>query len=380
MITLTVAQFALPAAAACFLGYRIACFARAPAAMKRNYPLAWKARSRWKWLTKACGLVLADGHQTVIERKVIGPRLVSGERVKKPRQKTRTAGVKIRPTIHGIEARVKTVPTVSREQFEKQSQHIADYWRCGRVAVTQPKPGRLLIRGLRTDPLELGLAIGDAPAGTYDGTDLTRVYIGRDEFGSHRYLRMAGNTALTAAGLPGSGKSSMASSLALQWCPTPLVQFAACDGKDSFDWEPWRGRAWRVTGGDRQECADLLLDTVSLMKRRLRLVQDITGKRNAWNAPITEAMPIHVTILDECQRFLDLAAVKGDKDAEKLVQQCNALTQEIVRLGRSVLMVVVLLTQKATTDSMPSQIRDNAGLSHGVRAQDHRRRCGRVRQ
>ena len=69
-----------------------------------------------------------------------------------------------------------------------------------------------------------------------------------------------------------------------------------------------------------------LLETVSLMKRRLRLVQDITGKRNAWNAPITEAMPIHVTILDECQRFLDLAAVKGDKDAEKLVQECNALS------------------------------------------------------
>ena len=135
--------------------------------------------------------------------------------------------MKIRPTVYGIEARVKTVPTIGREQFEKQSQHIADYWRCARVTVTQPNPAGCH-PGAAHRPPRAGPGHRRRPAGTYDGTDLTRVYIGRDEFGSHRYLRMAGNTALTAAGLPGSGKSSMASSLACNGarrrsCSSPLA-------------------------------------------------------------------------------------------------------------------------------------------------------------
>ena len=68
-------------------------------------------------------------------------------------------------------------------------------------------------------------------------------------------------------------------------------------------------------------------------------------------------------MLDECQRFLDATVAKRDKDLERLILQIQGMAGDIVRQGRSVLMFLILATQKATTDSMPSQIRDNAALS-----------------
>jgi hypothetical protein len=108
------------------------------------------------------------------------------------------------------------------------------------------------------------------------------------------------------------------------------------------------------------------------MRRRLRCVQNATGARNAWQRGPTLDFPLLVMIMDECQHFLDLAAVKGDRAAEPLVRRCVALSAELVRKGRSVLMVSMFLTQKPTTDSVPSAIRDNAGisLSFGVKTID----------
>ena len=70
-----------------------------------------------------------------------------------------------------------------------------------------------------------------------------------------------------------------------------------------------------------------------------------------------------MTILDECQSYLDLTAVKGDKQLEPKVRRCIFLTSSLIRRGRSVMMLTVPATQKPTTDSLPSSIRDNCPIS-----------------
>ncbi len=43
------------------------------------------------------------------------------------------------------------------------------------------------------------------------------------------------------------------------------------------------------------------------MRRRLRSITDLCGQRNAWNAGgPTEDLPLLVTVIDECQTYLDL--------------------------------------------------------------------------
>lgn len=316
----------------------------------RNLPRAVWVAVRWRWLCRNTGLAKPDKHAKDRDRR----------RVLRPR-------ARIWPDAHGVVARVKTCPGAGRAEFELAAEHIGNYWKAARVSVSQPKPGRLVVRGLRTDPLLTPLAVADVPAGVYSGADLTRAYVGRDESGGHRWMQVKDNTAATFAGMPGSGKSVGINGLLMQWAPSPACQFGTADGKapaDAGDYEVWRPRAWRSIGDSREACADMLSDACRIMRERLGCVEEITGYRNAWHAGPTVGFSLFGLVLDEAQRYLDLSAVKGrDKEAEKLVLACQTMAGDFARMGRSVLCFLVLATQKATTDSLPSQIRDNAALS-----------------
>jgi S-DNA-T family DNA segregation ATPase FtsK/SpoIIIE len=74
-------------------------------------------------------------------------------------------------------------------------------------------------------------------------------------------------------------------------------------------------------------------------------------------------LPLLVTVLDECQTYLDLAQHRGDRALEGLARRCIALTGELIRKGRSVLCLTILATQKTTGDSIPTSLRDNSGLA-----------------
>jgi hypothetical protein len=92
-------------------------------------------------------------------------------------------------------------------------------------------------------------------------------------------------------------------------------------------------------------------------------VAELTGSRNAWHQGPVDDFPLFGIVLDECQRYLDATVAKRDKELEKLIMQIQQMAGDIVRQGRSVLMFLVLATQRATVDSIPGQIRDNAALS-----------------
>lgn len=311
----------------------------------RNVPRALWAAARWHHLTRNLGLAYPDRHR---KGKVRRPRTV------------------ILPSAHGITARVRTVPGVGRAEVEKVADDIANAWRVPRVSIAQPRSGHLVVRGLRRDPLLEHLSLRDTPAGAYAGRDLTRLYVGRDESGQHRWMQVRDNTAVTVAGQPGAGKSVAVNGLLLQWAPSPAVQFGTADGKspvDGGDYEVWRPRAWRTCSDSREDTADMLSDACKIMRERLGRVADLTGSRNGWHQGPTPDFPLLGLVLDECQRYLDVTVARRDKNLEKLILSIQQMTGDIVRQGRSVLMFLVLATQRATVDSIPGQIRDNAALS-----------------
>ena len=329
-------------------------FGRATPAARRNYPRAWLARARWRWLMRNLGLARVDQHA---RDKAAAP----GGKSRRP--PIHHPKVRLRADHYGLVARVKTVPGSGRAEFEKAAEHIANEWRCTRVQVSQPRSGRLVIRGLRIDPLAAKFGPEGAPPGTYEHPEVTRPYLGLSEFAEHRYLSLPGQTGIVIGGLPGRGKSSLIGSLLCQWAPSPVVQFAGADGKGSADMDDWHSRMWLHCDDDLEAAVSLLEDCHALMRARLGCVVQATGAKNSWHVGPTEEWPLVVVILDECQQYLDVLSYKGDKEREALSRRCVALTAELIRKGRSAMLVTILATQKPTTDSIPSTCSANAGIS-----------------
>jgi len=98
----------------------------------------------------------------------------------------------------------------------------------------------------------------------------------------------------------------------------------------------------------------------------------VTGHRNGWAAGPSPDFPLLVWVLDECQTFLDVASMKGDAGREALARRAVRLAAEIIRKSGATMMVGFLLTQKPTSDSLPTAIRDNCalGVSFGLKTAD----------
>lgn len=368
-------------------------FAWMPRAAKRNYPAACWARFRWRWLCRNLGLAYLDEHRKAVKPIPMGTSVTVRRRGRDHRQRLRYPRARFKADAFGVVATVRTIPKVGRPEFEKAAaDHIPNAWRCHRVQVSQPKPGRLIVRGLRRDPLTLPLSMADAPPGVYGGIfdnvqdrRLTRgnagktgynvpgfrLYLGRDEWGTDRWLPLSGITGITVGGLPGYGKTAFINSLLCQLAGLP-VQLVLIDGKGGGDYTDWQQRAWITTGDELPAAAAGFEDAHSLMRSRFGTVLEQTGHRNAWHRGPTDAFPLVLTIVDECHTFFDLDAVKGQKDAETQVRTCRSLGGQLVKKGRSVLMLTVFITQKQTSDAIPTAIRDNCGigLSFAVKTRD----------
>jgi DNA segregation ATPase FtsK/SpoIIIE, S-DNA-T family len=356
-------------------GYGVVRFVLLPRSAKRHYPAALWARIRWRWLAHNLGLAYMDRHRQAVRRPHFGTSVkVHGNDPEQP-ARLRFPRARFRPDEFGIVATVKTVPGVDRAAFEDEAVHIANSWRCHRVQVHQAKPGRLTIRGLRTDPLTLPYPAADAPAGVYgdsSGRGPLRLYLGRDEWSAHRSFPLAGTAGITVGGLPDYGKTSMVLSWLAQLAGLGCVQFVFIDGKGGGDYADWAGRAWLFTGDDLPSAAAAFEDVHALMRSRLASVASPGQTRNRWHTGPTPAWPLIVTVIDECHTFLALDDVKGDHQAERHVRTCRALAGQLVRKGRSVLFLTILVTQKQTSDAIPTAIRDNCrlGVSFAARTRD----------
>jgi S-DNA-T family DNA segregation ATPase FtsK/SpoIIIE len=345
---ITLGGWAIAVLIAARLAFGLVRFARLPRAAKRNYPAALWARFRWRWLARNLNLAFVDKHGRMV-------KVVKGNGDLAP--VVRFPKARFRADEFGIIARVKTIPGVGRVQLEKNAAHIADAWRCVRVQVSQQKPGRVVVRGLRTDPLLVPLSAAAYVSGTHI-VSTQRLHIGRDEWGQDRFLPLRGVTGITVGGLPGYGKTSLVNSWLCQLAGSPAVQFVIIDGKGAAEYDDWRDRSWIYTGDELPAAASALEDVHSLMRSRFS-----TRSRGAWSVGPTAEFPMVVTVIDEAHSFYDLDAVKGDRQAEAHVRACRALTAQLVKKGRVALMLTIVMTQKQTGDAVPTTIRDNCPLA-----------------
>jgi S-DNA-T family DNA segregation ATPase FtsK/SpoIIIE len=338
------ALVAVLAVAGARLAVAIVRFAMLPrSAYPHYFPARWH-RLRWHRLARNLGLAYVDHHLGGLDSrrpaKVVYPK------------------VRFLPDPFGWVVRTKLIPNVSRPEFEKAAEHLANAWSCHRVGITQPEPGRLLVRAMRRDPLAEPLASSVLPV--FDGR---RLVLGRDEWGQLRTVSLANLSGSVVGGNPGRGKTIFASSMAAQFAPNPATQWFVLDGKGGGDWSGWADRAISYAGDDVAAAAGLLEDAHARMVARLATVAKDLGTRNAWRIGPTVSYPLLWVVVDECHQFLDIESAKAlGKDAERHVRVCRMLLGQLLRKGRSVMVHTTLVAQKATSTSIPTDIRDLAGL------------------
>lgn len=173
---------------------------------------------------------------------------------------------------------------------------------------------------------------------------------------------------IVMGGVPGSGKSAGSTVITYPLLKSAKASVYVFDGKGGLDWS-WAQHAASLYNND----CDLDLETATEQLESLaeRCVNDLKEHPwsdvdpDFWHAGASALHPFHLVVIDECQTLFDITG--RSKEDKALVERCKRAVAIIVRKGRSAGWCVMLLTQKPTADSIPTNIRDNCVVRFGLR-------------
>jgi DNA segregation ATPase FtsK/SpoIIIE, S-DNA-T family len=262
----------------------------------------------------------------------------------------------------GVTATVAAIAGAGLSDYQHAAGYLADTWGCVAVRAEQQGPGLVRLRGLHRDPLLAPAQIdlsGTAPA------SLTAWWLGWAEDGSMVLVRLAEVSGSVVGGLAGFGKTMLVAHLLGQLAPSPAIQFVLVDGKGGPDYDRLVARAWLSAKDDLTQVRDVLRQVHRLMVDRQGAIAQILGVTDAWHLGPSPTWPLVVVVIDEAHTFFHER--KGTSPEVKahnaLVAELSRLVEELIRKGRNVAVQVMLLTQRATGDAIPTRIRDNCQVA-----------------
>jgi DNA segregation ATPase FtsK/SpoIIIE, S-DNA-T family len=262
----------------------------------------------------------------------------------------------------GVTATVAAIAGAGLADYQRAAGYLADTWGCVSVRAEQTGPGLVQLRGLHRDPL-LAPARIDLPATA--PASLTSWWLGWAEDSQPVHVRLAEVSGIVVAGLAGFGKTMLVAHLLGQLAPSPAVQFVLVDGKGGPDYDRFTARAWLSAKDDLTAVRDVLRRVHRLMVDRQASIAQVLGVTDAWHLGPSPSWPLVVVIVDEAHTFFHER--KGTSPEVKahnaLVAELSRLVEELVRKGRNVAIQVMLLTQRATGDAIPTRIRDNCQVA-----------------
>ena len=188
---------------------------------------------------------------------------------------------------------------------------------------------------------------------------------GVDADGRAVRIRSSGVSGVVVAGLAGYGKTSLLGARFCQLAPSAVVQFVLIDGKGGPDYDDLACRAWLFAKDDPTLVRDHLARVHELMALRQASIRSVLGVKNLWHIGPSASWPLLVVVIDEAHTFFN--ETKGSdaesKRRDALAREITRLVEELVRKGRNVGIQVILATQKATGDAIPTRIRDNCQVA-----------------
>jgi DNA segregation ATPase FtsK/SpoIIIE-like protein len=169
---------------------------------------------------------------------------------------------------------------------------------------------------------------------------------------------------IVVGGRPGSGKTAGLRTIVSPLMRSRHTQMAYIDGKGGGDWDGTiaeRCFASVSVVDDPEPAVNLLRSLDAERKRRATVLPKLRGSSNFWSGGPGPELPLIVLVIDEAQAILDSSYhAKSDKAAQGLVAEAQGLCKRLSALGRSAGLLTVVATQKPTSESIPSMVRDNA--------------------
>jgi hypothetical protein len=275
-------------------------------------------------------------------------------------------GIRAKREPWGVRIELRTIEGVGLAEIEKAADHLADAWRVPIVRVEQHKPGTVTIRALLWDPLTTATNMS-AATGTDSGADhaVTSWQVGTDQDGRTATVKTSDVSGIVVAGLAGYGKTNYLDNRFVALAPSPHVQVAVIDGKGGPDWDSHAPRCFAFAKDDPERVHEILSHLHNLLTVRQHLIRDRLGVKNLWETGPSRTWPLVVLIVDEAHTFF--YETKGtdaeSKQRDRIARESARIIEELVRKGRNVGIQVVLATQKATGDAIPTRIRDNCQVA-----------------
>lgn len=241
--------------------------------------------------------------------------------------------------------------------FAKKADRLASAWGAPRVAVEEVNSRTVkltaVVNEFERDGSVNWQGIADAahhPVAQYLG----RLPMGEYADNATPWYQSAAESNFTIGGVPGAGKSVYLNALLAHMVAHPHIDVAFVDLKGGVEAEPWRSRLSAVAT-KREQAVALLQDTLADMEARYEDMRQ-NKVRNAWKTGyLGDRNHVKVVVIDEAAELFTGAMTK-DERAE--VEAAMSITRSLVSRGRAAGYVVLLATQKPTTDTLPSAIRD----------------------
>lgn len=187
-----------------------------------------------------------------------------------------------------------------------------------------------------------------------------------DSMGETATITFGDASGMVVGGVPGSGKSAGVTSFLLPLALSPYVDLSIIDGKGGEDWSHYESRSARYIRGDEnlEPIRDFLREFHDKMIDRLEGQKQLLGESNFWNVPADKrraaGQNFQLLVIDECQGIFEKAG--RSKEEQAILGEIYRYASILVKRGRSAGFFVIFMTQKPTSDSLPSTIQSNCGL------------------
>ncbi|WP_157592558.1 FtsK/SpoIIIE domain-containing protein [Solirubrobacter soli] len=243
----------------------------------------------------------------------------------------------------GIELTVDCGHGWTASDVERAAPGLASWYRAREVRVSQDTAdaGRCTVLVVARDPLA---RMAGTPWPNLDAIGLSMwdpIPLALDANGQTRRIRLP-DSHLLIGGEPGGGKSvAMSMIVATAALDTTCTVFAL-DGKQ-VDLVPWENSCAAFAGANMEDALTVLRDAEVWMDSAYAALR-AAGKRK-----VTEGDPLGVLVVDELAYYAN---------SGKTSKEFNGKLRDLVARGRAAGLIVVAATQKPSTDTIPSSIRD----------------------
>ena len=192
-----------------------------------------------------------------------------------------------------------------------------------------------------------------------------RVTCAVNSVGDPQSISFKNTSGMTVAGVPGSGKTGGLTSFLLPVALSENVELSVIDGKGGHDWAEYKPICSYYSNDDEdlQAMKNYLEAAVEDMRERVQTMPAKLGVANFWSASIERrraaGLKHKIIVIDECQNFFEK---RTNKEENALIQDIVRLATSLVKKGRSAGITLIATTQKPTSESLPTGLRDNCSL------------------